>query len=271
MTYKSILVHVDQQAGLEHRVALAAALAQADGGQLTGLALTGAARFLRDIVADDADDPAVSPYLRMLRERAGQALQLFTESARRAGMPAVTSRSDDDDAVSGLARQARCSDLCVMACETERDGGGAASANLCADVAMASGCPVLAVPSGAAMATPGRRILIGWNDSREAARAVRLGMPLLRRAGQVEVALFDQEGGADTLLGFLAQHGVAARLRQEDSHGAAGDALLALAGQLNADLLVMGCYGHPRLRELLLGGATRSVLRGMRLPVLLAN
>ena len=140
--------------------------------------------------------------------------------------------------------------------------------------------PVLVVPYAGRYETVGRRVLIGWSATREAARAVSDAMPLLAAAEIVTVLTIDaREGtdahgelpGADISL-HLARHGVKAEIERTVSAGIpAGDVLLSRAADLGADLLVIGAYGHSRVRELLLGGVTRSILQSMTLPVLMSH
>jgi nucleotide-binding universal stress UspA family protein len=134
--------------------------------------------------------------------------------------------------------------------------------------------PVLAVPRAAAQ-TPGRRAAVAWNGSAEAAAAVGAALPFLTQAQEVTViAVGDGQDAADParLVRFLACHGVQAAVRHIGLAGAAvGVQILEAAGALEADLLVMGAYGHSRLRELVLGGATRSVLTSATIPVLMAH
>jgi len=147
-------------------------------------------------------------------------------------------------------------------------------------VTLASGRPVLVVPYTGHFETLGRRVLIGWNATREATRAVNDAMPLLMAADVVTVLTIDaREGpdahgelpGADISL-HLARHGVKTTIECTVSAGIqAGEVLLSRAADLGADLLVIGAYGHSRVRELLLGGATRSILQSMTLPVLMSH
>jgi len=147
-------------------------------------------------------------------------------------------------------------------------------------VTLASGRPILVVPYAGHFETVGRHVLIGWNATREATRAVNDAMPLLAAADVVTVLTIDaREGpdahgelpGADISL-HLARHGVKAEVERTVSAGIpAGDVLLSRAADLGADLLVIGAYGHSRVRELLLGGATRSILQSMTVPVLMSH
>jgi nucleotide-binding universal stress UspA family protein len=147
-------------------------------------------------------------------------------------------------------------------------------------VTLASGRPILVVPYAGHFATLGQRVLVGWDASREATRAVGDAMPLLAAAEQVTVLAIDPQAGpgghgelpgADISL-HLARHGVKAVIERTVSADVPiGDVLLSRAADLGADLLVMGAYGHSRARELLLGGATRTVLGSMTLPVLMSH
>jgi nucleotide-binding universal stress UspA family protein len=139
---------------------------------------------------------------------------------------------------------------------------------------------VLIVPYAGHFDNVGRRVLIAWNATREAARAVSDAMPLLTSAELVTVPPIDpREGphghgelpGADIGL-HLARHGVKAQIERTVSAGMpVGEVLLSRVADLGADLIVMGAYGHSRAREVLLGGATRSVLRSMSVPVLMSH
>jgi nucleotide-binding universal stress UspA family protein len=143
------------------------------------------------------------------------------------------------------------------------------------------------LPTGGPCATVGRRILLAWDGGRAAARAAQQALPLLKDAAQVRIAVCRpaaEPHAADDALAadprpWLARHGVPATLdihavgtpwRLSRSH-AVGEQLLALAREGGADLLVMGGYGHAPLRELLLGGVSRTVLATMQLPVLMAH
>jgi nucleotide-binding universal stress UspA family protein len=141
--------------------------------------------------------------------------------------------------------------------------------------------PVLIVPYAGEFSSVGQRVLIAWDGSMEAARAVHGAIPLLQRAGQVQVAVFDprvgpgahgEEPGADIAL-FLARHGIRVDVSRHVTGGEIdiGNAILSHASDFGADLLVMGGYGHSRFREVLLGGVTRTILRSMTTPVLMSH
>jgi nucleotide-binding universal stress UspA family protein len=132
----------------------------------------------------------------------------------------------------------------------------------------------LVVPKDWAPGPLGERVLIAWDASREAARAVSDALPILERAASVLVVTPFGHGevpGADIAV-HLARHGVEATVQSiEIEQMEVGEALLSVAADRARDLLVMGAYAHSRLRELVLGGATRTVLARMTLPVLMAH
>ncbi|MDM5175631.1 universal stress protein [Massilia sp. DJPM01] len=279
MGYKTILVHVADVPNAGVGYAFAAELAQAEQVHLIGLASSGVSRFLRETVTVNAAGPSMAPFLDTLRGRAARVLDQFERVAAGFTLAGSERRAVDDEPRYSLSALARYCDLCVLNQADAVQGASLPAPGLAAEVAKNSGTPVLMVPRAQAPAWPLRRILLGWNGSREAARAMRFALPLLRRASAVEVAILDaaalDSAGGElrpvTAIGqTLARHGVRAELLQRDSAGDAGAALLALAGERGAQLLVMDCYGHSRLRELLLGGATRTVLKSMTLPVFMA-
>jgi nucleotide-binding universal stress UspA family protein len=178
-----------------------------------------------------------------------------------------------------LARAARCADLCVIGQPSPQDNDLDTTA-LAEAAFMASGRPALIVPHAGAPAIAARRVLIAWNGSREAARAVHDALPFLTGAGQTTllvvdpatlVELEDTSPGME-IADHLARHGVKVEVKTTASGGLPiGDVLLSQAAEGAADLLVMGGYGHSRLRETVLGGATRQLLAQMTLPVLLSH
>lgn len=281
MSYKTIVLHLEESDGLERRIRLAAALALREQAHLIGVALTGISRYLYQDQVADQDDPHLALHLNMLRTQARRALAGFAPLMEQLGVHSHEQLVVDDEAASGLSQAGRCADLLIMG-QSQAQRGKALLGDLPGDVLMQSGRPLLLLPPGPAPVPDGApaRILIAWDHSREAARAVTAALPLLRGATEVSLALIDQDGEAGAAMQrYLSRHGVAARLlhqrlredgrrRRPDEIGAA---LLGLASEHGCDLLVMGAYGHSRFRETLLGGVTRTLLATMTLPLLLAH
>lgn len=144
------------------------------------------------------------------------------------------------------------------------------------DLTIGLGRPVLIFPRDVTSGTPAERILIGWNGSKEAARAVHDALPLLKRAQAVSIlwvgAGKDDLAKGERLANHLRRHDVAAQfLLRPGDDSEAGDVLLSEAERLQADLIVMGAYGHVRWQEVVFGGATETLLEKARLPVLFSH
>jgi nucleotide-binding universal stress UspA family protein len=145
------------------------------------------------------------------------------------------------------------------------------------EVVLACGRPVLIVPYAGHVDRIGENAIVAWNSSREAARAIQDALPLLSVSASVTVLLVNPEEdadieAADNLAVHLTRHGLnAKKLVVREEILAVSDTVLAQVAKLGADLLVMGAYSHSRLREMVLGGVTRDVLRNMSVPVLMAH
>lgn len=169
-----------------------------------------------------------------------------------------------------LALHARYADLTIVG-----QASSGASDHI-TETLMSTGRPLLAVPRHGRFPNVGHRVLVAWNASREATRAVFDSLPLLAGAANVTVMTMDAEDddrvpGADIGL-TLARHGIKVDVvRSTLGDIDAGNALLSRAADQGADLLVMGAFGHSPLREKMLGGATRHILDHMTVPVLLSH
>jgi nucleotide-binding universal stress UspA family protein len=139
-----------------------------------------------------------------------------------------------------------------------------------------SGRPLLLVPYIQRQPLRLERALVAWDGSATAARALANAMPFLARSGHVEVVTVggrsaEEEQDSVRIIRHLKRHGIAAEFRLLPDAGDVASALLSHASDASADLLVMGGYGHSRLREFVLGGATRGILGSMTLPVLMSH
>jgi nucleotide-binding universal stress UspA family protein len=169
-----------------------------------------------------------------------------------------------------ITRYGLAADLIVAARAADVEGPGQATLEA---ALLGTGRPLL-IP---AAAPPARleRIAIAWKPTVQAARAVALAMPLLARAKEVSVLAVDEQSGATEeagrLVRTLAWHGLAAAVEQLPPGPQGVAATLLAAAQARADLLVMGGYGHGRVREWVFGGVTQAVLTAAPLPVLIAH
>ena len=279
MSYKTILVHVDQSPHAAARIALAVDLAASQQAHLVGSALTGiTAEYYRNMNVTFGG-PLTQEQLDERKHDAEQALDGFERQARAAGI-SYERRCSNDEADVGLVQQVRYADLVVLSQTDPGLSGPAFFAQLPEHVALHGGRPVLVVPYAGAYHHLDRHALAAWDGSRAATRAVTDALPLLHNSAQVTLALFERASnaqpadlpGAD-IAPYLARHDVRLEVVQQTTHAGfdVGAALLSLAADQGADLLVMGAYGHQRWREILLGGVTRRVLQSMTLPVLMAH
>jgi nucleotide-binding universal stress UspA family protein len=272
MTYKTILVHLDEDPRRKERLALAAALAGRLDAHLVGLFALGSARIPSYALAEAG--PVIRDIEERRRREAAAAAEAEFRQAERRGNGRSEWRLSTEDAAAAVRLSARYADLAVLG---QPQPGQALARAFVEEVILSAGRPVLMVPYAGRFADAGRRVLVAWNAGREAARAVTDALPLLAAAQSVEVVAFGAEGdhgaipGADIAL-FLARHGVkATAARQSAPDVDIGSQILSRAADTDADLIVMGAYGHSRLRELALGGATRSVLDAMTVPVLMSH
>jgi nucleotide-binding universal stress UspA family protein len=276
MGLRDILVHVDNDPACSSRIDVAAALAARHEAHLIGLHVMGTPR-MPGYVEVELPRSFREEERQQLEALGRQAEARFHESVRRRGIQGEW-RVSAGDLVGAMKLHARYADLAVVAQGLDHKDGPADMAFLPEELALGVGRPVLVVPRYGAFDTVGERVLVAWNGSREATRAVHDALPLLERAKHVTVLSIDPERdtgerlpGADIAL-HLARHGVAAEAMSTIGRDiSVGDVLLSRAADLSADLIVMGAYGHSRVRELILGGATRDILQHMTVPVLMSH
>jgi nucleotide-binding universal stress UspA family protein len=273
MSYKTILVHLDDGARRSERLQLGLQLAADFDAHLVALFALDAARIPSYALAEAG--PLVHEIeLRRRKEAAAAAESEFRQAQRKSAAKAEW-RLSMDSALSALRLSARYADLVIAG---QPEPGEPLAVGFAGDLVLSVGRPVLFVPYAGRFPTTGKRVLIAWNASREAARSVSDALPLLARAESVEVVAFDPRSGehgevpaADIAL-YLARHGVkATAARQSAPEVQIGAQILSRAADTDADLIVMGGYGHSRLRELVLGGVTRSMLEVMTVPVLMSH
>lgn len=181
------------------------------------------------------------------------------------------------DAGRPVSRRARFADLAVMPLPYG-DKRGTEDPIMLEAALFNAGCPVVCIPEGAKAEMP-KHVVVGWNESAEALRAIRASLPYLQAADVVHVAVIDPPShGPDRsdpggpLAGMLSRHGVHCDISvMARSGGRIGDVLSQHVADKDAGLLVMGGYGHSRFREAVMGGATRYMLEHAKVPVFMAH
>ncbi|MBB1633008.1 universal stress protein [Cupriavidus sp. UME77] len=279
MSFATILVILDASRRSYHRLDIAARLAHMHNAKLIGMfacrrpeptwmyRLPDGARYLEVLQAQYEQDCEV---MRHGFEGATEELPITTE----------WHACDEPPLIIGQ-REARLADLIVLGQNDPANPAAFVAENFVESIMLACGRPVLTIPSVGWFETVGSRILVAWDGGREAARAIRDALPLLRKAKAVTISTCTLAGKvgdqwsapAQYAATWLTAHGVSAALRNLPvaASGDAGERLLSEASDLEADLVVAGAYGHNRLREVVLGGTTRTLLEGMTVPVLFSH
>ncbi len=278
MELKNILVHVDATERASVRIRTAANLAAKSDAQVTGVFVV--------------PDPYIGAYMaggyvpvEIFEQQRQQALEeaetasgLFEDITGKAGVRAEW-RVEEGTLADVLARHVRYADIAVVGKGDPDDPVKHPHPELAGDLAMTAGRPVLVIPNAGTFDDIGKRVLVCWNASREAARAVQDAMPLLEAAEKVTLLAVNpaKQGDhgdipcADIAL-HLARHGINAEATSTSADGiGVADAILARANDLGADLIVTGAYGHSRTREWVFGGVTESLMRNMTVPALMSH
>lgn len=243
---RSILVFADKSEGMAARLETALSLARATNGHVSLLIDTPIARFM-------AMDAMGGSYLAADAMREAMARDdLFAEelSARmaREDVPFDIQRCEDEP-VDALADASRLADVVIVTRGCDFAG----------QLAVSAGAPVLMVPEGQMLNFPMEQVCVGWDGGYEAAAAIRSAAPLLALCGQVHLLTVQEKGGgfpATDALRYLSRHGVKAELAELPRVGSTEETLAAAVMRLQSELLVMGAFGHSRLREFLFGGVT---------------
>ena len=271
MSYANIMVSVDLTYRAEPRAKLAAHLADRFGARLTGVAAY--EPFYDAAPVGPVGAVCIVPdFQQAALSELERAQALFREAA--GARSDVEWRADLDFPVPYLAEQARAADLVVVGRKT----AGEAPDRRCAVdpgvLVMVAGRPVLVAPPGIDY-IEASRVVVAWKDTREARRAVHDALPFLKRAKYVHVVSVNEPGavfGTRDVADHLRQHGIEATTAETQAvNESTAEGLLDVASECGADLLVMGAYGHSRMREWVFGGVTRDLLEGAPICCLMSH
>jgi nucleotide-binding universal stress UspA family protein len=259
MAYKDILIYLDPSPGAEDRLRFAAGLAQTHMARLIGV----------DASSNEA-------FLGASADRAIQIGDRFAEATRAAGIVGHLVAADDPKS-DHFPDYSHCVDLAI-APRPEADAKKLVRSFVPDQLVMNSGGPVLILPQYWNFGPVGQNIVVAWNASREATRAVHDSMPLLKKARKVTLFAFSSarsglRASTDLLLEHLSRHDVTAHVSDWTNTGdiSAVEALFADLDTQDADLIVAGAFGHSRVFEALFGGVTLELLRQPSLPLLLSH
>jgi len=279
MSYKSIIVHLDTGERTHRRLAVAVSMAGQFGAHLTG------------VFSIDSPDPKSSAQTvaagqyhsdrknRRIQRRASLE-QLFRTELQRCEVSGSWLVADES-ANLAVPRMGRYADLIIAGQEDVEDPDSYIANNFQENLIMSAGCPVLLMPHVDLTPSVATHVMVAWDSSREAARAVHDALPFMRKAKNTTVVTIkpmkDHSAGNGHLRPdiavVIARHGIEVRAVEieADEDVSVGDTLLSHALDMGADLVVMGAYAHSRWQELVVGSTTRTILQSMAVPLLMSH
>jgi nucleotide-binding universal stress UspA family protein len=280
MGYRRLLVLLDDDPLCALRTKAAIQLARSFDAHLTGFAPTG--------VIELAGVPAAAASLAELAEaaqyalidRARAAATAFEHACVCARLGACRSVVLETDVAVGLLQQMQGHDLVVVSQPDPAAEEHSARRTVVERLILFSARPILLIPCAGSHPAPFHKVMVAWDGSREAMRAIADALPLLRKARHVDVVTWHERSlMADAMAcappqeveEWLCAHGVVARMHREVASVPIAQAIRSRVSDSGTDLIVMGGYGHTRWTERLLGGATRDILATMTVPVLMSH
>ncbi|WP_251880057.1 universal stress protein [Achromobacter sp. Marseille-Q4954] len=276
--YRRISVHLDHGFDCKRRIEAALALAKRHKAELVGIYANAAPPQYYY-----GESVLMSRSLGIIKELQAQSRDAvetaFLEAAAEADVPAFM-RAGTSSPSETVALLGRTTDLIVVSQENREDVEAAHEIEFVEQTLLTAGRPVLAIPSSGEFPVIGDRVLCCWDGSREAARALADAAPILRLASHM-VVLTMEEGAAspkheapfEDLATYCVAQGMPApeHVRRDIKGVGVGSTILNAAADHSADLIVMGAYGHSKLRQWALGGATASILKSMTVPVMFSH
>jgi len=270
---RSILLHLDAKPASVARLAFARSLADRHGARVT--ALFG----VRPHAGRAAYAYSAGAALRAVEDEGAPHEQ---ERARLRDLlaerepPCTWCEVAGDSVRHGFVAEAMYADLLVLGTPPGIDDEGSAPHGFVESVILESGTPAIVVPFPHRQETIGERIVVAWNGSTSAARALRAALPLMGTAASVHVALWGAPAPVAPfsrldIRAWLRRHGIDAELHCSASAAHVARELAALVGDVGADLVVMGCYGRSRIREQVFGGVTRALLAAPPAPIFMTH
>ena len=270
---KSVLIHLTDSTNIESTIIAGLDLATRFHAKAHGL-------FLIPALASTFWGYEAADYLPVLQKKLEKSAQTTIETFNRLAAAhtaiSVTSSIIDEAFLPSLAQASRAHDVLVTAQPKSQPDSVVEMEFQAPDIIVGSACPTLVVPRDGGPFAIGKRIAIGWNNSREASRAIRDSLPLLTAADEVLVLAVQTQGDTAPITqpieDYLANHGIKYQLQlaTAQDHNVT-ETIMAQILQHKVDVLVMGAWGHSRFRELILGGVTRKVLETAPIPVLLSH
>jgi nucleotide-binding universal stress UspA family protein len=270
---KSVLLHVQDDDGLESRLQAALSIVRASSGHLTCLHVTP----INAYVAFDGFGGVfvMNDIMKVLEEQEAKMRMKVEGHLTREDVSWSYAQATADPTHS-LVSHGALADIIVVGRSRHSKTAAYPAMAMFGDILKSSRTPIMVVPEGNKVFDPVGTAVVGWNGSFEAANALRAALPLLKQASAVHVIAIDEDRDLDfpslSASEYLSRHDVRTELHSESrgSHAVA-EKLVATAQGLGASYLVMGGYGHSRAREYWFGGVTRSVLTECPIPLILSR
>jgi len=276
MSYKTVLMHLNHDQRAKQVLAAGDQIASAFEAHLIGLHVFPAYR-LRPPIPIPLGREVLGAIATQIREETARIKEQFDQATSPQPFVAEwrTITSERRDPAEIVMEHGRAADL-IIASQADPSWDLSSILDFPERLAVESGRPVLVVPTSGLFEQIPKSITVAWNGRREAARAVADAMPLLKRADRVHVLTVadgTREGSLpDTeLAASLARHGVKVSVNALHASDATAGEEIARRAAEQSELLVMGAYGHSRLREFVLGGVTRHMLKSMTIPVMFSH
>ena len=280
MTLKNILVHIDSTDRCKERLRVAGELALSQDGNVTGLYVTPEPFYPVYAEAAYFPDDLMENFEKEEQENCKVAEKAFREFADAQGIRNEW-HSEQGRLSDVVSKHSRYADLTILGKGDIDDPKHFPDPFLAGDVVMQSGRPVLIIPNAGHFSGFGKRILVCWNGSREAVRAVNDAMPFLKNADKVTVFVVNPDKPASgdhgdipgsDLTHFLARHGIKAEAASVTTDMSdVGEVILSRAFDVDADMIVAGAYGHSRTREWILGGVTKTLIHETAVPAFISH
>ena len=273
---KTIAVHFPNAAVADRLLDLAVPLARAHAAALVGVHVSPSVVVYADSTVVMSTEFVVAQQ-ETFRDEAVAVERLFRERMQAAGDVAADWRQEAAGDEPAMRLAATCCNTADLVIAAQAQAAITAASGYTPDqLSLLAGRPVLIVPASGETRRPGARVVVAWNGSREAARAAFDCLQLLKPGAEVDVVTVESSRGESTveaIAGTFTRYGHKVRcasLVRQDGRSVSGE-ILTHASSVDADMLVVGCYGHSRLRETIFGGATTRILRDMTLPVLMSH
>ncbi|MGB7299386.1 MAG: universal stress protein [Burkholderiaceae bacterium] len=279
MTIKSVMTVLDSsEIGGQHAV-FAAEIAIREGAHLTALAPTGLAAEIPGTEFAPTGLTVLDKIQVDLATNASQALLRFEAYCKREAFSDYDGQVVTMSAEHALISHSFYTDLIVVSQPHAKQDKNVIGEYFVEHIMLTGSRPILILPAISQLTMPVNQAIVAWKPDKEGARALREAIPLLRRMKAVEIVSIQTPSEANqhpktsdiNLLRYLSLHGVSATHRHLVSEMDVGNTLLSHAADSGADLLVMGGYGHSRMREWIMGGATRTILQTMTVPVMMSH